>query len=115
MEGRSNILYTFEAPIDALSHATLHKMRNLDYTENHRITLGCLGDAALNKYLEDRPGIRNIVLCLDNDRWGREASDKLMKQYIEKGYAMSQEFPNCKDYNEDLVELVKSKALSRIR
>lgn len=90
-------------------------MRKLDYAEDHRIALGCLGDAALNQYLEDRPAIKNIVLCLDNDRWGREASDKFMKQYKDKGYAVSQEFPGYKDYNEDLVELVKSKELSRTR
>jgi hypothetical protein len=111
MEGRSNTLYTFEAPIDALSHATLCKLHKLDYTENHRISLGCLGDIALNQYLEDRPEIKSIILCLDNDRWGRSASAKFMQQLKEKGYTASEEFPKYKDYNDDLVALMKSKTL----
>ena len=115
MEGRSNLLYVFEAPIDAMAHASLFKIKKLDYTEDHRISLGCLGDAALMQYLQDRSEIKNIILCLDNDHWGRAASAKFMKQYEEKGYTISEEFPKSKDYNADLVELVKSKVLSMTR
>lgn len=111
MEGRSNLLYVFEAPIDAMSHATLFKMKRLDYTEDHRISLGCLGNAALKQYLLDRPEIRNVILCLDNDRWGRAASAKFMQELKEKGYAVSEELSKGKDYNEDLVALTKPKIL----
>ena len=70
IEGRSNLMYVFEAPIDAMSHATIFKMQKLDYTEDHRISLGCLDDATMIQYLQDRPDIKNIILCLDNDQWG---------------------------------------------
>lgn len=114
MEGRSNLLYVFEAPIDAMSHATLFKMQKLDYTEDHRISLGCLGDAALKQYLQDWPEIKNIILCLDNDRWGRKASAKFKQELKEKGYTVSEEFPKGKDYNEDLVARAKSKSLNMV-
>jgi hypothetical protein len=113
MEGQGNLLYVFEAPIDAMSHATLFKMQNLDYTKDHRISLGCLGDAALMQYLQDRPEIKNIVLCLDNDKWGRNASIKFMQKLKEKGYIVSEEFSKEKDYNEDLVALSKPKPLGK--
>lgn len=115
MEGLSNILYCFEAPIDAISHATLFKMHKMDYTQDHRISLGCLGDAALMQYLKDRPEIENIILSLDNDQWGRSASGKFMKELKEKGYSVSEEFSKGKDYNEDLLELFKTKSISMIR
>ena len=114
MEGRNNILYTFEAPIDALSHATMFKIRKLDYKQDHRISLGCLGDAALMQYLKDRPEITDVVLCLDNDRWGLAASAKFMKLLMEKGYHVREEFSKNKDYNEDLVALTKPKTLEML-
>lgn len=115
MEGRSNLLYVFEAPIDAMSHATLFKMQKIDYTEDHRISLGCLGDAALMQYLQDRSEIKSIILCLDNDQWGCAASAKFMKGLKEKDYTVSEEPPRGKDYNEDLVELMKPKVLGMTR
>ena len=87
-------------------------MKKLDYTEDHRVSLGCLGDAALMQYLNGRPEIQNIILSLDNDHKGRSASAKFMKEFKEKGYSVSEEFSKGKDYNEDLVELVNSKSLS---
>lgn len=114
MEGRSNLMYVFEAPIDAMSHATLFKMQKLDYTENHRISLGCLGDVAMMQYLQDRPKIKKVILCLDNDQWGRVASAKFMQELKEKGYTVSEEFSKQKDYNEDLVQIIKSKSLEKM-
>lgn len=111
MQGRSNTLYTFEAPIDALSHASLFKIRKLDYKQDHRISLGCLGDAALMQYLKDRPEITNVVLSLDNDQWGLAASAKFMKLLMEKGYQVREEFSKNKDYNKDLIALTKPKTL----
>lgn len=115
MEGRSNLLYVFEAPIDAISHATIFKMQKFDYTEDHRVSMGCLGDAAMMQYLRDRPEIKKIILCLDNDQWGRSTSAKFMLELKEKGYSVSEEFSKRKDYNEDLVELIKLKSMSMTR
>ena len=57
----SNRLYVTESPIDLMSHATLSKMHNIDYMQDHRISLGCLSDRALEWYLkqdaEDEDGL----------------------------------------------------------
>lgn len=113
LEGKSDTVFVFEAPIDALSHATLFKMKKLDYEKDHRVSLGCLGIAALTQYLKDRPDIKNVVLCLDNDQWGLAASVKLMKTLKEKGYSVQEEMSRKKDYNEDLVEVVKKQQLEK--
>lgn len=42
-------------------------IEKLDYTEDHRISLGCLGDVVMMQCLQDRPEIKNIILCLDNE------------------------------------------------
>lgn len=109
IEGRSDIVFVFEAPLDALSHATLCKMKRQDYTQDHRISLGCLGEAALVQYLEDRPDIRNVVLCLDNDQWGQAASKRFMGMLKDNGYNVWEEVSKKKDYNDDLIETVKRK------
>jgi len=107
MDVKSNTAFVFDAPIDALSHATLCKMKKQDYTQDHRISLGCLGEAALMQYLEDRPDIRNVVLCLDNDQWGRAASVKFIGILKDKGYTVWEEFSKKKDYNVDLVTMIE--------
>lgn len=70
MEGSSDRLYVFESPIDALSHATLTKMKGEDYTQDTRLSLGCVSDRALHQYLKDNPAIKRVVLSLDNDKCG---------------------------------------------
>ena len=111
IEGKSDTLYVFEAPIDALTHATMFKIKKLDYKKDHRVSLGGLSDVALMKYLEENPQIKVVILCLDNDLRGRAASAKFMKVLKEMGYQAREEFSKNKDYNEDLVALTKPKTL----
>ena len=114
LEGKNDTVFVFEAPIDALSHATLYKMKKQDYTQDHRTSLGCLGSTALLQYLEDRPHIKNVVLCLDNDQWGRAASTKFMEMLKEKGFNVWEEVSKTKDYNQDLIEFVKKQQFERV-
>jgi 5S rRNA maturation endonuclease (ribonuclease M5) len=67
------------------------------------------------QYLQDRSDIKNIILCLDNDQWGRAASAKFMRELKEKGYTVSEEFSKQKDYNEDLIQIIKAKPMSMTR
>jgi hypothetical protein len=71
MEGRSNRVYEFEAPIDTMSHATLCKLHGIDWRQDHRVAEGCLSDKALYRYLEHHPEINEIVFCYDNDTDGQ--------------------------------------------
>ncbi|HWQ42409.1 MAG TPA: hypothetical protein VN456_10305 [Desulfosporosinus sp.] len=50
-----------------MSHATLAKMHGLDWKQDHRISLGCTWDGALERYMKDHPEIKKIVFALDND------------------------------------------------
>jgi len=60
-------------------------------------------DFFLNKHKE----VKELVLCLDNDTAGREAAALMAKKYAAKGYTVLIDFPQGKDFNEDLTEKIK--------
>ena len=102
----SGRLYVFEAPIDALSHATLENLITGDksaWLRDNRLSLGGTSDLALGKYLEMNPNVKEIVMCLDNDDVGREASVSMARKYADMGFHTRIELPTRKDYNEDLL------------
>ncbi|SHJ36401.1 DUF3991 and toprim domain-containing protein [Lutispora thermophila] len=106
IKGRSDTLFVFESAIDLLSHATITKMKKRDYREDHRLSSGGVSSVALFQYLEDNPGIKNVVLCLDNDEAGEKAKIRIAKELLEKGYEVSEDFPpSGKDWNEYLKKL----------
>lgn len=122
MEGRSNRVYEFEAPIDAMSHATLCKLNGIDWREDHRVAEGCLSDRALYRYLERHPEIKEIVFCYDNDRdgtlsdgtphnHGQVRAESSAKIFEGLGYTTFIQTPATNDFNQDLMtfrELLKS-------
>ncbi|WP_213581091.1 DUF3991 and TOPRIM domain-containing protein [Paenibacillus sp. J2TS4] len=111
--GKRKKVYVCESPIDAMSHATLAKLKGLDWKADHRISLGCLSDLALERFLQHHR-IHEIIFCLDNDHnatfrdgslapnWGQEAALKFAHKYKGLGYQTSIQTPQCKDFNEDL-------------
>ena len=92
----------FEGAIDLLSYVELTQ----DY-ETNKLALGMLSDAPLETFLEEHPQIRSIAFCLDNDQPGREATERLMRKYYERGYEVEDAPPPSayKDYNECLADL----------
>jgi hypothetical protein len=114
MEGRSNRVYEFEAPIDAMSHATLCKLHGIDWREDHRVAEGCLSDKALYRYLQHHPEIVEIVFCYDNDVDGKDAKGQphnhgqiqaeiSAETFADLGYKTFIQTPNTKDFNQDLL------------
>ncbi|MEG2013953.1 MAG: DUF3991 and TOPRIM domain-containing protein, partial [Anaerovoracaceae bacterium] len=114
MEGWSNRVYEFEAPIDAMSHASLCKLNGIDWREDHRVAEGCLSDKALHRYLERHPEVTEIVFCYDNDmngtlsdgtphNHGQVRAELSARIFADLGYATFIQTPNCKDFNQDLV------------
>lgn len=114
MEGSSNRVYEFEAPIDAMSHATLCKLHGIDWREDHRVAEGCLSDKALSRYLKLHPEVDEIVFCYDNDVDGKDARGQphnhgqvqagLSAEAFEKaGYRVYIQTPQGRDFNEDLM------------
>jgi hypothetical protein len=121
-EGKSNLAIVNESPIDLMSHATLAKVYyGLDWKQDHRISLGCLWDGALDRYLQGHPKIKKIVFAVDNDylsrnkdlvftNWGQQAAAKWCSKYSEKGFECAIHRPHLKDFNKDLTEMRKGRS-----
>lgn len=121
-EGKSDLVIVNEAPIDMMSHATLTMLHGGDWRQDHRISLGCTWDGALERYLSWHPEIKRIVIGYDNDylarnkdgilmNWGQLAADKHFKKYTGKGYACAIHTPHLKDFNLELTELRKGRTV----
>ena len=58
--------------------------------------------------LTDAPQVNKIALCLDNDKAGVQARERIQKHLAERGYrTVFSLFSNLKDWNEDLQALSK--------
>jgi hypothetical protein len=98
--GESDTLYVFEAPVDMLSFITLNKDGWKQYSY---VTLDGVSEHAMLCQLDMNPRLKNIVLCLDHDEAGIEASGRLKDILRDKGYAnISVLQSQHKDWNEDL-------------
>jgi hypothetical protein len=72
----SRHLAVFEAPVDALSHATLQQRGGWKW-DGYRLSLGGTSDVSLIAFLERNPQISRVVLHLDNDVAGIIAARKI--------------------------------------
>lgn len=98
--GESDVLYVFEAPVDMLSLITLNKK---DWQRHSYVTLDGVSEHAMLRQLELNPHLKSVVLCLDHDEAGIEATGRLKDILSEKGYAdISVRQSQYKDWNEDL-------------
>lgn len=112
----SDTLHLFESAIDLLSYATIRRGEGMDWQSDHLLSLAGVYKPkaelqesslplALKQYLGDHPGIRKIVLRLDNDRTGRMAVNALTEM-LSGEYVVTTCFPPCgKDYNDYLCHL----------
>ena len=88
----------FEAPIDLMSFCTLHRQ-----VRSNAVALCGLYEGPLNTYLQENPHLKQIVLCLDMDIRGKQATERLQEEYAAKGYTVSTRAPaQGKDWNEYL-------------
>lgn len=98
------LLEIYEAPIDALSGATLRQYSGRDWRSVSYLSLGGLNYLALDHYLTAHPKITTLRICLDNDAPGRAFTDKLMEKYQVRGYTVEDRPARVgKDYNDALV------------
>ena len=75
--------------------------------ENSYVALCGLSEQGLFQMLEDVPYIRQVALCLDRDRAGLQAEERIQKNLEGRGYReVFPLFPSGKDWNEDLQELM---------
>ena len=96
----NDVVLVFEAPIDLMSFCTLHRK-----VTSNAVALCGLYEGGLRTYLRDNPHIRRIILCLDNDEHGQQATQKLREMFSAKDYEVSQQLPpQGKDWNEYLLQ-----------
>jgi len=66
-------------------------------------------DVALSFFLKQHPEVKEIVLCLDNYKAGRETAALMARKYVAKGFTALIDFQQGKDFNEDLTKKPKLK------
>lgn len=96
--GEGERLFVFEAPVDLLSFLCLFKK---EWQKQSYLSLGGVGEKALLRFLSDRPNIKTVYLCLDNDEAGNDACSRLVK-LMPEGYTVHRLIPLFKDWNEVL-------------
>lgn len=98
--GKSETLYVFESPIDLLSYISL----NQDSWEEHSYVALCgLSSRVIHSLLATYPHLNKVILALDNDYVGIQASATILKELREmRGVEPQIELPFYKDFNEDL-------------
>lgn len=111
LKGRNlHKVYVFESPIDLLSHATLANMKsgnNGEWINATRLSLGGNNDVALAHFVREYPEIEEICFCVDNDKGGERAIESYAQKYKDMGYIVTREIPKLKDFNDDLVNMVR--------
>ena len=103
----SSQVAVFEAPIDALSHATLQELEGWKWN-GYRLSLGGTSHVALFAFLERHPEIKRVTLYMDNDLAGLKNAQKIKAmlrenpafKHIRVGINPPRE---GKDYNEKLM------------
>jgi hypothetical protein len=100
--GESNLLYVLEAPIDMLSYITLFPE---NWKQHSYVSLMGLSGHAMLHALNCNPQLSTILLCVDNDESGIEATDRLTDILQAEGYCTVTSLKSKnKDWNEDLIE-----------
>lgn len=98
--GKSDTVYVFEAPIDLLSFISLYQK---DWQRHSYVSLCGVAEHALVQLLMDNPQVQKIGLCLDNDKAGIKARERIKGILSERGYGnVFSLFSQQKDWNEDL-------------
>lgn len=91
----------YEAPIDAMSGASLRQLAGKEWQKVHYLAMGGLNYLALDNFLYGNPKVRQITLCMDDDKAGHIFTQKLTEQYTERGYVVKNHPPPIgKDYND---------------
>ena len=105
--GTSDAIYVFEAPIDMMSFISMYQK---DWQQHSYVALCGVSDEALMHQLSAHENLRQVVLCLDNDQAGQQATERISKVLTDKGYNTSTITPDNKDWNESLVNSMQQEA-----
>lgn len=78
---QSHNLAVTESPVDSLSHASIHKMNGNSW-DGYRLSLGGVSSLALMGFLGQHPEITSVQLCLDNDKAGQTATNRIINEIL---------------------------------
>ena len=100
----------FEAPIDALSHATLQELKGWK-RDGYRLSLDGTSHVALTAFLKRHPEIRRVSLYMDNDLGGLKNARRIKAMLHEdqrfRHIRVGVNPPRTgKDYNEMLLHVI---------
>ena len=110
--GTDGSLYVFEAPIDLLSYISLYP----DDWERHNY-VSCCGTSSIpvKQMLEMIKAPEKVFLCLDNDKAGQTACDRMEKEIKEQyDVEIYRLVPELKDWNDVLVEQEKEQEVENL-
>ena len=95
----------YEAPIDAMSGATLRQYTDIGKWRNvHYLARGGLNYLPIDYFLQQHPQVKNVVLCFDRDEPGLRFADTVAQRLAERGFNVEKRLPAVgKDYNESLI------------
>ena len=97
--GTDGTLFVFEAPIDLMSFISMFPYG----WEEHSYVACCGTSFQPVEWMLERIDASKVYLCLDNDKAGQEASDRMEKELLSLGLSGARLIPTRKDWNEDLV------------
>lgn len=105
----------YEAPIDAMSGATLRQYKHdMPWRGVHYLALGGLNHQPIDYFLAHHPAVKTAVLCFDRDEPGRNFAKAVVKKLTEKNLVVVDMPPAVgKDYNEYLVAAKKLISMER--
>lgn len=95
----------YEAPIDAMSGATLRQYKHdSPWRSVHYLALGGLNHQPIDYFLQLHPEVKRVSLCFDRDDPGRNFTKIVAKRLAERGYIVQDTPPAIgKDYNDYLL------------
>lgn len=95
----------YEAPIDAMSGATLRQYKHdFPWRSVHYLALGGLNHQPIDYFLQQHPEVKRVSLCFDRDAPGRNFTKIVAKRLAERGYIVQDTPPAIgKDYNDYLL------------
>ena len=100
-QGANGKLYAFEAPVDMLSFISLHPE---GWQKHSYVALCGVSAAPIHHLLETQPQLEEVTLCLDSDEAGHNAARRIADELLrEWNVTVSAEFPNQKDWNDELL------------
>ena len=99
--GKDGSLFVFEAPIDLMSFATMFP----DDWQDHSYVACCGTSFQPVGWLLGQTKVDTAFLCLDNDKAGQEACERMEEELQSFGIGGERLIPKHKDWNEDLVTL----------